>query len=92
MKDADLARSIGKAARKARMALGLTQEQTAERLDITTEFYARLERGTAKPSIGTFVRMVMILGVSADTLLGLDDTQPCQHILAQGEGASPYLH
>jgi transcriptional regulator with XRE-family HTH domain len=68
----DLQRILGKAARDARKALGLTQEQMAERLDLSAEFYGRIERGTAWPSVTVFARMVPILGVSADTLLGLN--------------------
>lgn len=66
----ELAKSIGAAARGARKALQLTQEDAAERINVSVEFYARIERGTSLPSIGTFARMVSALGVSADALLG----------------------
>jgi transcriptional regulator with XRE-family HTH domain len=71
-KEEDLGLILGKAAREARKALGLTQDSVAERLDLSVEFYGRLERGTARPSIEVFARMVAILDVSADTLLDLD--------------------
>lgn len=63
---------IGTVARETRKALGLTQANMAERLDLSVEFYARIERGHALPSIEVFLRMVDALGVSADALLGLD--------------------
>lgn len=66
----ELAKSIGKAARDARKALQLTQEDAAERINVSVEFYARIERGTSLPSILTFARIVSALGVSADALLG----------------------
>lgn len=66
----DLAISLGNAARQARKARGLTQARMAEQLDVSVEFYGRIERGVAWPSIGTFQRMVEVLGVSADSLLG----------------------
>jgi transcriptional regulator with XRE-family HTH domain len=66
----ELARSIGTAARQARKALQLTQEDAAERINVSVEFYARIERGTSLPSILTFARIVSALGVSADALLG----------------------
>jgi transcriptional regulator with XRE-family HTH domain len=69
---------IGKAAREARMALGLTQDTVAERINISAEFYARLERGSVKPSVDTLARMVAVLGVSADMLLGLASPDPRQ--------------
>ena len=66
----ELAKSIGTAAREARKALQLTQEDAAERINVSVEFYARIERGTSLPSIVTFARIVSALGVSADVLLG----------------------
>lgn len=66
----ELAKTIGTAARKARKALKLTQADAAERLDVSVEFYARIERGTSLPSIVTFARIVSALGVSGDALLG----------------------
>lgn len=66
----ELAKKIGAAARAARKALQLTQEDTAERLNVSVEFYARIERGTSLPSIVTFANIVRVLGVSGDALLG----------------------
>ena len=66
----ELAKCIGRAARQARNALRLTQEDAAERINVSVEFYARIERGNSLPSVTTFARMVTALQVSADTLLG----------------------
>ena len=82
-----LAKSIGAAAREARKALHLTQEDAAERINVSVEFYARIERGTSLPSIGTFARMVPALGVSADALLGRL-TAAAQSAQASGVGMS----
>jgi transcriptional regulator with XRE-family HTH domain len=65
-----LAKSIGAAARQGRTALELTQEDAAERLQVSVDFYARIERGNSLPSVPTLARMVAVLGVSADALLG----------------------
>jgi transcriptional regulator with XRE-family HTH domain len=66
----ELARSIGAAARQARTALELTQEDAAERIEVSVEFYARIERGNSLPSVPTLARIAGVLGVSADALLG----------------------
>jgi transcriptional regulator with XRE-family HTH domain len=66
----ELSRSIGSAARAARKTLGLTQEDVAERINVSAEFYARIERGGALPSVPTLVRISNALGVSADVMLG----------------------
>lgn len=66
----ELAKSIGSAARQARTALELTQEDAAERIEVSVEFYARIERGNSLPSVPTLARIAGVLGVSADALLG----------------------
>ncbi len=68
--DSDLARHIGGNARRARLALQLTQEDVAERIGVSLEFYSRLERGGTLPSVPTLHRLVSALNVSADVLLG----------------------
>ena len=73
--DKDLAVAMGNAARQARHALQLTQQQIAERLDVSAEFYSRMERGRAFPSLEVFLRMLDVLGMRADTLLGLEATR-----------------
>ncbi|GAB4516297.1 MAG: hypothetical protein Tsb0020_34980 [Haliangiales bacterium] len=63
----------------ARKALKLTQEDAADRIGISGEFYARIERGNAIPSVQTLVVMSDALGVSPDALLGykpLSDPNP----------------
>jgi transcriptional regulator with XRE-family HTH domain len=81
----ELAKSIGTAARTARKALQLTQEDAAERIDVSVEFYARIERGISLPSILTFARIVSALGVSADVLLG----QPQASLIPAGTAWTP---
>lgn len=74
-----LKKTIGIAARAARKRLDLTQEEVAKRLSCSAEFYARIERGHAFPSVATFNRIVDVLEVSGDELLGLKS----------GDGESP---
>lgn len=65
----DLAKGLGRAARKARQQLARTQQEIADDLGVSVEFYSRLERGVTMPSLVTFVRLLDILEVSADALL-----------------------
>lgn len=55
---------------RARRYLGLTQSDAAERLDISVDFYAMIERGQSRPSIPKFRQICVVLQVSADELLG----------------------
>ncbi len=55
---------------ETRRALNLTQEDVADRVGFSTEFYSRIERGRAIPSVQTLVKMSDALGVTPDVLLG----------------------
>ena len=77
-----LCKRLGKAAREARLQAGLTQADVAERIDVATEVYGRLERGLMLPSVLTFWRLCMVLRLPADPLLGFASKQ-------RARGASP---
>jgi transcriptional regulator with XRE-family HTH domain len=62
---------IGSAARKARMALKLSQEEAAELVGVATEVYGKYERGDLRPSTPTLVKLSKALGTSVDVLIGL---------------------
>ena len=68
--DTDLRNIIGTRAREARRHLGLTQEDVADRIGITTEVYGRLERGGVAPSVYTLRKLCLTLNLSADLALG----------------------
>jgi transcriptional regulator with XRE-family HTH domain len=70
----NLATTIGGRTRLARTRLALTQADAAERVGISTEFYARIERGGTMPSVPTLVKIATELETSADELLGLAGT------------------
>ena len=84
-----LAKRIGNAARKARVSLGMTQEDAAEKIGVTVEFYARIERGTALPGLKTFVSMAVVLKVSADEMIGLTANATAQRILEEFSAPEP---
>ncbi|ACY18182.1 helix-turn-helix domain-containing protein [Haliangium ochraceum] len=85
--DEDLAKSMGRAAREARKALGLIQEQVADLLGVSPEFYSRIERGVAHPSLDTFIGMVEVLKVDADVLIGLSRRQAAAPMVMSAAGA-----
>jgi len=63
---AQLAKRIGASSRKARLTLRLTQVDVAERLGLSVEFYARIERGNSMPSTPTLFLLGQHLGISLD--------------------------
>jgi transcriptional regulator with XRE-family HTH domain len=82
-------KEIGTAARTARGALGLTQEEAAEQIGITVEFYSRIERGRARPGLNTLVHMALVFQVSTDKLLGLAADERAQRILEEFASKRP---
>ena len=61
--------TMGDRIKEARKNKRLTQEQLAERLDISVEFVGQIERGIKLPSMQVFIRLIEALNVSADYLL-----------------------
>lgn len=90
-----LMRSIGRAARQARRARKLTQEDVADRVGVSTQFYGRIERGNALPSVTTLRRMLEVLDMSADVLLGVNLSEAASSddaiTQAQHEADNPQL-
>lgn len=61
--------NIGRRIKEARAKRGLTQEQLAEKTDITIVYLSELERGVKLPSLTVFVSIAEALHVSTDSLL-----------------------
>lgn len=61
--------TMGDRIREVRKKNGLTQEQLAERLDVSVEFVSQIERGLRLPSMQVFVTLIEVLNVSADYIL-----------------------
>jgi transcriptional regulator with XRE-family HTH domain len=76
--DARLAAALGHAARQARRMQRMTQADAAGRMGITPEFYGRIERGHALPSVTTLARWVAVLDLDLDAIIGqtAGDAQP----------------
>lgn len=55
--------------RKARIAKQMTQEEVAEKADISTNHYARVERGETSPNLDTFERIIKSIGVKSKDIL-----------------------
>lgn len=60
---------FGNRVRLARKSRGYTQEKLAEELNISREFFGRVERGTQSCSIDLIIGLCSILNVSSDYLL-----------------------
>jgi len=63
---------FGTHVRNHRKARHLTQEQLAERVDVSIETIGKIERGAAAPSFETAERIALALDVAAAALFGSD--------------------
>jgi transcriptional regulator with XRE-family HTH domain len=68
----DVCRRFGLHLRTSRRRMGYTQEQLADRLDLSANFIAHLERGSRKPSLDTLVALARFLEVPLEDFLKLD--------------------
>lgn len=58
---------------KAMDILGLTQSELAKKTNMKQSHISHFVRGKRKPSLDNFIRIRNVLGISADTLLGLNE-------------------
>lgn len=65
---------IGQNIRRLRKAHGLSQEELAERIDISTTHMSHIETGNTKLSLPVLVDIAAALEVRTDDLLGNHDT------------------
>lgn len=61
--------AIGQRIRKVRKARGLSQEELAEKVGISTTHMSHIETGNTKLSLAVFVELASSLGVRTDDLL-----------------------
>ena len=66
---------IGEQIKLARERVKLTQEQFAERIDVSPQYVSDLERGVVGVSISTLKRICIVLGVSSDQILFGSETE-----------------
>ena len=59
----------------ARMRLELTQEQVAKAVGFVPTVYGRIERGDMVPSTPKLKALCVLLGISADVLLGVNPSE-----------------
>lgn len=68
MTEAEL-KKIGRNIKKAREARGLTQARVARMCRITTNYYARIERGERMVTLPTLKKVVVALRIKSSDLL-----------------------
>lgn len=60
---------MGRRVRRKRRELGLTQEQLAEQVGLSTSFIGFIERGEKAPSLDTMAKLADVLDMTLDYLV-----------------------
>ena len=71
--------TIGKRIRDLRLELGLTQQELADRTELTKGYISQLERGQVAPSIVTLMDLIECLGTTASEFFAEHDEQIVFH-------------
>ena len=61
--------AIGERIRRKRILLGFTQDETAERINRATKYYADIERGSCGMSVTTLIAVSETLDMSMDYII-----------------------
>ena len=77
---------IGARLYRFRKQTGLTQEETAEKADLSCRAYADIERGTTAARLDTLIRICRAIGITPNDLLTEPDgakMPPTQDVVAE---------
>ena len=76
---------LGKRIKAARLSAGLTQEQLAERVNLSSGHCAHVERGTTKVSLSALVEIANALNTTPDILLLDSNYHATPHLLGEAQ-------
>jgi transcriptional regulator with XRE-family HTH domain len=80
---AAVVRRFGERLRQLRTQAGFTQEQLAEKAQVTSSYVGRLERGGAAPGIDLVERLAKALGVKVADLLPEEEDPQTMDVLRE---------
>ena len=72
--------TIGSRLKQQRLKLGLTQAAVAKKADTDTNYYAKIERGEATPSLKTFTKILKALKASSSDILSIQFRKGFEHL------------
>ena len=69
MRRNQLTETIAENLKRARLASSMTQEEVAKQSGITADYYSRIERGAANPSVAVLAALVKSLNTKSSKIL-----------------------
>lgn len=67
--------AMGKNIARLRIQNKLTQEQLAEKIDVSTVFISQIETAVRKPSLETVYKLSVVFGTTIDTIIGRESIE-----------------
>ena len=77
----DIYKKLAIAIKQARNSIGLSQEEFAERLDVSATHIKHLESGHRKPSVDILFSICKLTGMSVDRLLYEEKTDESEYLV-----------
>jgi len=80
----DIKRAVGKRIKIVRQRNGLTQDQLAEQLGLSTKYISGIERGVENPTMDILLRVAKMLGVEPYDLFLFGESEESEKALRKG--------
>ncbi len=79
----DIKKALGSRIKSVRKSLGMTQEQLAEKANISVTFIGLTERGVNIPSVKTCESIAKAMGVTLSELFAVDETNEKEKVITE---------
>jgi transcriptional regulator with XRE-family HTH domain len=80
----DIKRAVGKRIKIVRQRSGLTQDQLAEQVGLSSKYISGIERGVENPTMDILLRVAKILGVEPYDLFLFGESEESEKALRKG--------
>jgi transcriptional regulator with XRE-family HTH domain len=77
-------RAIGKRIKIVRQQKGLTQDEFAEQVGLSSKYISGIERGVENPTMDTLLRLAKVLGVQPYDLFLFGESEESEKVLRKG--------
>ncbi len=71
--------------KEARLSKGLSQKEVAEKIGVAKSTYSLYESGNREPGVPIIKKIISVLGVSGDDLIGLNDNNKDANVYSEQE-------
>jgi transcriptional regulator with XRE-family HTH domain len=80
----DIKRAVGKRIKTVRQRNGLTQDQLADQMRLSSKYISGIERGVENPTMDILIRVAKVLGIEPYNLFLFGETEDSEKVLRKG--------